>query len=293
MKIKPGTRYIPLIFVIAFFILAPCFPLLAQSVKPAKTGYAPVNGLRIYYEIYGEGKPLVLLHGAYMTIGLNWGGIIPELVKTRKVIALELQGHGHTADISRPFSYPSLASDVAGVLKHLNIDSADILGYSFGGVIAYYLAANYPKLINKLIIASAPYRYDGWLPEVRSLFQSFQPAFLDNTPLVTEYKTVAPDSSHWHAFVNKMVELDKKDYNVGEEKIKAIKSPVLLISGDNDGIDLNHLATAYRLLGGGVMGDIAGLPRSQLAILPGKTHVSLVMDANPLISIVNEFLTRK
>jgi pimeloyl-ACP methyl ester carboxylesterase len=126
----------------------------AQS-KPKSSGYAPVNGQKVYYEIYGQGKPLVLLHGAYMTIGLNWGQLIPELAKTHQVIALEVQGHGHTAWTNRPLNYETLADDVDKTLQHLKIDSADIVGYSYGGTIAYALAIKSPKRVKKLVIISS------------------------------------------------------------------------------------------------------------------------------------------
>src|SRR5689334_15123692 len=139
-----------------------------QTGKPVESGYAPVNGIKVYYEVYGEGQPLVLLHGAYMTINLNWAQLIPELAKTRKVIAMEMQGHGHTAYSDRTMSFPALATDVAGVMKFLKIDSADVVGYSFGGTIAYQLVIQNPELVKKLIIISSTYKTDGWQQEVRS-----------------------------------------------------------------------------------------------------------------------------
>lgn len=254
------------------------------------SGLAPVNGQKIYYEIHGEGEPIVLLHGAYMTIDMNWSQLIPELVKTRKVIAIELQGHGRTADIARALSYPALASDVAGVMRYLKLDSADVLGYSFGGTVAFQLAISEPKLVKKLIICSTAYKYEGWLPEVRAMFQNFQPSFFDQTPLMPEYKRVAPDTAHWHAFVNKMVQFDKQNFDLGDAKIKGVHSPVLLIMADNDGVDLQHVARMYKLLGGNVSGDVAGLPKSRLAIVPGQTHVGLMMETDKIIALIDPFL---
>lgn len=287
------SRILPSIVLVCLL----CFNSIAQEknfqqMKPAKTGYAPVNGLKVYYEIYGEGAPLVLLHGAYLSIDMNWGQIIPELSKKRKVIALELQGHGRTADVTRAISYPSLASDVAGVMKFLKIDSADIFGYSFGGTVAIQLAIKNPELVKKLIVVSASYKHEGLLPEGREMLKTFQNTFFDNTPLMSDYKRLAPDTAHWHAFVDKMIKFDNTDFNLGEEKIKTIKAPVLLVMGDNDGFDLTHTIATYRLLGGGVFGDMAGLPKSQLAILPGKTHVSLMMDTEKILSTINPFLNQ-
>ncbi|HKG07346.1 MAG TPA: alpha/beta hydrolase, partial [Pedobacter sp.] len=142
--------------------------MISQSngqIKPAETGYAPVNGIKVYYEVYGEGRPIVLLHGAFMTIDLNWGQLIPELSKTRKVIAIELQGHGRTQFSDRKLAHATLASDVEGVMDHLKIDSADVAGYSFGGAVAYQFAIQSPKRLRNLVIISAIYKSAGWLPE--------------------------------------------------------------------------------------------------------------------------------
>src|SRR5215510_9412535 len=154
-----------------------------QEVKPSNSGYAPANGIKVYYEVYGEGKPLVLLHGAFYTIDMNWGQLIPELSKTRKVIALEMQGHGHTPFSSRELSITGLASDVEKLMDYLKIDSADVAGYSMGGFIAYQFAVQSPKRVKKLVIISSAYKSNGWLPIVNGAFKDFKPEFFDNTPL--------------------------------------------------------------------------------------------------------------
>ena len=136
-----------------------------QQIKPSNSGYAPVNGIKVYYEVYGEGRPIVLLHGAFYTIDMNWGQLIPELSKTRKVIAIELQGHGHTPFSDRKLSIATLASDVEGVMDYLKIDSADVAGYSMGGSVAYQFAVQSPKRLRKLVIISSTYKTDGWLPD--------------------------------------------------------------------------------------------------------------------------------
>ena len=282
----------PLLSIIVAFTLLLSQQLFAQSNSTQQkiTGYAPVNGLKIYYEITGEGKPLLLLHGAYMNIDMNWAQLLPELSKTRKVVAIEMQGHGRTADTGRPLSFENMADDVAQTLKYLKFDTADVIGYSLGGIVALKLAIENPAMVKKLVIISSPYKSEGWLPAIRNLFQTFKPEFFDATPLKSAYEAVAPDPKHWHDFVTKMIEFDKKEYNLGEEKIKAIKSPVLLIMGDNDGIDMEHKARFYKLLGGDVSGDMAGLPKSQLAILPGSTHVSLMMKTGELLSYLKPFI---
>lgn len=263
----------------------------AGVYSQTEKSYASINGLKMYYEVHGQGKPIVLLHGAYMTIGLNWSELIPELSKTRKVIAIEMQGHGRTNDIDRPFSYEAMADDVVKLLKHLKIKKTDVLGYSLGGTVALQLAIQNPEIIDNLIIISSVYKHDGWIPEAREAFASFQPEFLDATPLKTEYDKIAPDPKHWHAFVKKLTAFDTKNFNLGEANVKAMKAPVLFIMGDNDGVDLNHTAEMYRLTGGGVFADMTGLPKSQLAILPGQTHVTLMMQTQKIATLVNSFLS--
>ena len=282
--------------IVLIFIIALSSASNYAQQKPAapktlkSSGYAPVNGLKMYYEIHGDGKPLVLLHGSYMTVDLNFAQLIPELAKKRKVIALEMQGHGRTGDIDRLYSYTSLASDIDGLLNHLKIDSADVLGYSLGGTVAFELAIRHPKRVTSLVIISSVFRLDGWIQSARDLFPTIKPEFFEKTPLKTEYDRLAPDKSHWNDWVNKMVASEVVPFDLGADNIKALKCPVLIINGDNDGVDLNHISEMYRLCGGGVFGDIAGLPKSRLAILPGMTHVTLMMETAKLMSIINPFL---
>src|ERR1044072_1062464 len=148
--------------IVLFAIIFAAFQSNGQQIKPTGSRYAPVNGIKVYYEVYGKGRPIVLLHGAFMTIDMNWAQLIPELSKTRKVIAIELQGHGHTQFSDRKLSFPAIASDVEGVLDHLKIDSADITGYSLGGYVAYQLAIQSPKRVTKLVIISSTYKSGGW-----------------------------------------------------------------------------------------------------------------------------------
>lgn len=265
-------------------------PSAAKAKTLKASGYAPVNGLKLYYEVHGEGKPIVLLHGSYMTIDMNFSELIPHLAKTRKVIALEMQGHGHTADIDRPISYDALADDVAGLLKYLKIDSADVLGYSLGGTVAFNFAIRHPKMLNRLIVVSSVHRYTGWSKAVLDVLKTIQPAAFDNTPLQTEYERVAPDPKHWHAFLDKYMKFDQEDFDLGADNIKKIKAPVLLIMGDNDGIGMDYKTELYRLCGGDVFADMQGLPASQLAVIPGATHVTLMMQTNKLTTFITPFL---
>jgi pimeloyl-ACP methyl ester carboxylesterase len=261
-----------------------------QQIKPSNSGYIPVNGIKVYYEVYGEGKPIVLLHGAFMTIDLNWGQLIPELSKTRKVIAIELQGHGHTQFSDRKLSHVTLASDVGGVMDYLKIDSADVAGYSFGGAVAYQFAIQSPKRLRKLVIISATYKSSGWLPEINNAFKTMKPDLFANSPMKAAYDAVAPDKTKWTKFLEQMIAFAGIPYDLGDSNISKISAPVLIIAGDNDGMDKIELIKTYQLLGGGVAADLGQMPKSQLAIVPSQGHVSLMMQTKTIASYLDDFL---
>jgi pimeloyl-ACP methyl ester carboxylesterase len=260
-----------------------------QQIKPSNSGYAPVNGIKVYYEIYGEGRPIILLHGAFYTIEMNWAQLIPELSKTRKVIALEMQGYGHSPFSDRALSITTLASDVEKVMDYLKIDSADVAGYSMGGSVAYQFAVQSPKRLRKLVIISSTYKTSGWLPVVNGAFKDFKPEFFDNTPLQTAYDAVAPDKTKWRKFLEQMFAFAQVPFNVGDSNISKIAAPVLIICGDNDGTDKVELMKTYQLLGGGVS-DLEPMPKSHLAIVPAQGHVSLMMQTTTILNYLNVFL---
>lgn len=271
-------------------LLFTVFQVNGQKTKPTESGYAPVNSIKVYYEIYGEGMPIVLLHGAFYTIDMNWSQLIPELSKHRKVIAIEMQGHGHSPYSDRELSITTLASDIEKVMDYLKIDSADVAGYSMGGSIAYQFAVQSPKRLRKLVIISSTYKTDGWLPIVNTAFEDFKPEFFDNTPLKTGYDAVAPDAAKWTKFLKQMFDFAKVPFNCGDSNIAKITSPVLIISGDNDGLDKVELMKTYQLLGGGVAADLKPMPKSHLAIVPSQGHVSLMMQTETILSYLKEFL---
>ncbi len=262
----------------------------AQQLKPTSSGYAPANGINVYYEVYGDGKPIVLLHGAYYTIELNWGQLIPELAKTRKVIAIELQGHGHTAYSDRKLSRATLASDVEKVMDYLKIDSADIAGYSFGGQVAYQFAIQSPKRLRKLVIISSVYKSDGWVTGINEIFKQMKPEHFANSPLQTAYDAVAPDKTKWIKFLEQMIASAGEPFNMGDDNIAKITSPVLIISGDNDGMDKIELAKTYKLLGGGVAAGLQPMPKSHLAIVPNQDHVGLMNQTRVIFEYLDSFL---
>jgi pimeloyl-ACP methyl ester carboxylesterase len=271
-------------------IMLTASPLYGQKVKPSASGYVPVNGIKVYYEVYGEGKPVVLLHGAFMTIDMNWGQLIPELSKNRKVIAIELQGHGHTPFSDRKLSHATLAADVKGVMDELKIDKADVIGYSFGGAVAYQFAIQSPERLNKMVIISATYKSTGWIPEVNNAFKGMKPDLFINSPMQAAYDAVAPDKTKWTKFLEQMIATAKQPFDLGDSNISKISAPVLIISGDNDGLDKVELAKTYTLLGGGISADLGSMPKSQLAIVPGQGHVSLMMQSATILSYLNSFL---
>ncbi|PSR56493.1 alpha/beta hydrolase [Adhaeribacter arboris] len=260
-----------------------------QNPKPAESGYAAVNGLQMYYEVYGQGKPLVLLHGSFMTIPLNWKAIIPLLAKNRKVIAPEMQGHGRTRDIPREFSYEAMADDVSGLLQHLQIDQADILGYSMGGGVAFQMGVRHPEQVRRLVVVSAPYAHNGWWPDTEASFATFTPDMFHDTPIRAEYDKFGNDPAHFPEFVKKVVSIDLKPYNWFSE-VKTIKAPIFLAMGDADGVRYEHALELFRAKGGGKQGDLHGLPPSRLAILPGTTHIGMIQRTDWLIPMITDFL---
>jgi len=288
-RVFNGSNVLKPVLIIAMLFFT-VFQSKGQRLKPAESGYAPVNGIKVYYEVYGEGRPLVLLHGAFYTIEMNWGQLIPELSKTRKVIAIEMQGHGHTPFSGRKLDLASLASDVAGVMDYLKVDSADVAGYSMGGSVAYQVAVQSPKRVRKLVIISSTYKSTGWRPEVTNAFKSFKPEFFMNTPFETAYDAVAPDKTKWTKFLEQMLAFVGTPFDMGDSNIAKMTMPVLIISGDNDGLDKVELMKTYQLLGGGVAADLQPMPKSHLAIVPSQGHVSLMMQTNIILGYLDDFL---
>jgi pimeloyl-ACP methyl ester carboxylesterase len=258
---------------------------------PVESGYIPVNGLKMYYEIHGSGRPLVLLHGNLSTIGTSFGKVLPNLASTRRIIAVEQQGHGHTADIDRPFSLEHWAQNTTALLRHLGIEQADFFGYSSGGAVALEIALRSPALVRKLVWSGGTsYRRDGFYPELLEAGKAMKPEDLDGSPFQQAYASIAPHPEQWHRLVAKIADFDRTTQGWSPEAIASIKAPTLLIIGDSDIVRPEHVVEMFRLLGGGVVGDLVGLPRSQLAVLPGTTHVTLADRAEWLVSMITAFL---
>jgi pimeloyl-ACP methyl ester carboxylesterase len=250
-------------------------PAIVRADDPPRGRYANVNGLRMYYEVQGSGKPLVLIHGAF-----GWAAAYPALAKDRQMIAVELQGHGHTADIDRPLSYEQMADDVAALLKELKISQADVFGYSMGGTVGLTLAIRHPGLVRKLAIygSHSGRLQDAYEPETLKQFNSlssdFAPPFLKDP-----YDKVAPDPSKWPTLVVKVKKLGAEFKGLAREDLRAIRAAVLISIGDRDAVRPEHAVQLYRLI-----------PNSQLAIFPGADHFLLWQSPDKLLPTVAAFL---
>jgi pimeloyl-ACP methyl ester carboxylesterase len=261
---------------------------LAQSAP--ESGTVPVNGMNMYYEASGEGDPLIVLHGAYMTIP-DMGGIIPELAKTHRVIALEFQGHGRTNDIDRPITYPNLADDVAAFMAAMKIEKADIFGYSMGSAAGLQLAIRHPEKVDQLIAASVAYDAKGWQPAFTAMIPTMSVEMFTEMPMMEEsYRKLAVDPEGFEALVTKLIQLEKEPM-AWEEDVKQLKTPVLIIAGDADVSTLEHNVALFRLLGGGEMGDM-GVPlaASRLAVLPATSHTAVINQVEVLHTFIEAFL---
>ena len=267
--------------------------MFASAQQTPTTGYAPVNGLKMYYEVHGSGDPVVLLHGAFMTITNNWTGWIGELSKTRKVIAVELQGHGRTADIDRDISSANLADDVAALLDHLKVPRADVIGYSMGGGVAMQCAIRHPDKVRKVVVISSVFRDDGWVKEGRDALPKLTAEVFKGSPIEAEYKKLSPTPNGFPDFVKHVIAMASKPHDFGADQLKATKAPMFFIHGDADGIRLEHIAEMFRLKGGETHGDMRPRSESRLAILPNTTHVTLMFRMPVIVPMVNDFLDAK
>jgi TonB family protein len=273
----------------AALFVAILFSAASWAQQPV-TGYAPVNGLKMYYEVHGKGEPVVLLHGSFMTITGNWQETIAALSKTRQVIAVEMQGHGRTADTKRDFSYDNLSDDISALLDYLKIGKADIVGYSMGGGVALNMAIRHPEHVRKVVSISAVFRHNGWVQEALDAYPHFTADAFNGSPIEAEYKKLSPTPNEFPNFVKRAISMDLKPYDFGAEKLKATQAPILFIHGDADGVRLEHIAEMFRLKGGEIMGDMRPRSASRLAVLPDTTHVTLLQKIDIIAPMINDFL---
>src|SRR5258706_4765522 len=247
--------------------------------KDAKDSYASVNGLHLYYEIHGAGEPLILLHGGVGAIQM-FGELLPSLAQNRQVVAVDLQAHGRTADIDRELRFELMAGDIAALIKHLGIEQADVMGYSLGGGVALRTAIQHPEVVRKLVLVSAPFKRDGWYPEILAGMGQMGPQVAEpmkQTPMYQLYASIAPKPEDWPVLLTKLGDLLRQDYDWSNE-VAAIKAPTLIVVGDADSVRTAHAVAFFELLGGGQKDagwDGSGMSKNRLAILPGVTHYTI------------------
>jgi pimeloyl-ACP methyl ester carboxylesterase len=240
--------------------------------------YASVNGLNMYYEIRGTGSPLVLLHGGPTTIDTSFGKLRLSLAKTWKTVAVEQQGHGHTADIDRPLTFEPMADDTAALLRHLKIEKADFFGYSDGGNVALGIAIRHPELVRKLVVAGTNYNNDGLYPEILEFLKHATPEDL-GTELRDAYTRVAPRPEDWPTLVAKVMKMGVEFKGWRPEDIRSINAPAMVMAGDADIVRPEHAVQMFRLL-----------PHGQLAMLPGTDHGTLLQRPDWVVSMIEAFL---
>lgn len=255
----------------------------ANEVVTKHSGYADVNGLHMYYEIYGErdkGTPIVLLHGAFMNLDSSFGQLIPELAKTRTVIAIEQQGHGRTADIDRPLSYEQMADDTAALLERVGVEKADFFGWSMGGNIASQIAVRHPEIVDKVAVTGANFGpiKTAYTPEGYNGFISIPDDFAP--PVLKEpYDKLAPKPEQWSEVVVKVREMGIAYQGISADRLRDIQVPFMVMAGDHDTVDLNHLIDTYRLL-----------PKGSLAVVPNSDHFLPVSRYQDMLMLLEDFL---
>ncbi len=281
-------------FVVAFAVTIGATTIHCGQTPTTKSGYLPVNGLQMYYEVHGRGgTPVVLIHGAFSGIGTSFDSILPGLAATRTVVGLELQGHGRTADIDRPMSIPALADDVAKAITALGYKQVDVLGYSLGAAVALNLVHTHPELVRRLVLISATYRLDGIQPGLMSGLAEMKPEMMRGSIWHAEYLRIAPRPEDFAGLFAKKTAMDRELRDLPREAISGIGSPTLLIAGDADLVQPEHAVAMFRLLGGGGFGDTpAGHVPAELAIVPGASHVTVVFRRAVLVDVIPRFLDK-
>ena len=262
-----------------------------ETQTPPETGYATVNGLQMYYEVYGSGgTPLLLLHGGLFNIDLQFGELLPSLAAGRQVIAADFQGHGRTNDIDRPLTSADLASDVVGLLQHLRVAQADIFGFSVGGGVALHLAIRHPELVRKLIVSSVSFHPDGDRSENSDAVGAMTVDMIAGTPMEQEYRAKSPHPDRLQDLLDKLGNFDPGFTGWPDADIRGIAAPTLITVGDCDAVYLDHRVRFLQLRGGDVNGDFVGVPSSQLAVFPGTTHFFGLARTALVLDVVLTFL---
>jgi pimeloyl-ACP methyl ester carboxylesterase len=261
-----------------------------EAMTEIKKGHVEAGGVRYYYEIHGAGAPLLLLHGGFGTLEM-FGPLLGRFAEQHQVIAVDLYGHGRTALTDRPIDIAAIGDDMATVVRALGFERVDALGFSLGAMVAFQFASRHPDLVGRLVLVSMPYAYTGFFADIREQQKGIHPDVMARTPLFDIYKSVAPRVEDFPEFVRRMGEAIRTPYD-WTEQAKALKPTTLLVYGDSDMFELEHIMRFYQLLGGGLRDagwDGSGMARHRLAILPGVTHYTM-SDASQLAETALGFL---
>jgi pimeloyl-ACP methyl ester carboxylesterase len=257
-----------------------------MTIAAQASGLAPVNGIELWYEVHGTGKPLILLHGGFGSVGM-FGPNVAALAVGRQVIGVDLQSHGHTPSVERPMRFETMADDIAALIRHLGLEKADVMGFSLGGGVALRTAIQHPDVVDRLILVSTPFKRAGWHPEMVAAMDSMGPQFAEpmkQTPMYEAYQQIAPRVDDWQVLVTQLTGLLNQDYDWTAEAAR-LSMPVMIVAGDADGLAPRHALEFFELLGGGqrdASWDRSGMTRHRLAILPGVTHYD--MNVHPLLA---------
>jgi pimeloyl-ACP methyl ester carboxylesterase len=258
-----------------------------------RTGYAPVNGLQVYYEVHGSGgTPLLLLHGGLFDIDQQFGEVLPGLAAGRQVVATDFQGHGRTNDIDRQLSADGLSSDVIGLLEHLELGRVDVFGFSIGAAVALHLAVNRPDLVRRVVVSSSTFHPDGERGGNDEAVAEMSVDMIAGTPMEAAYleKSPHPDREHLQGLLDKLGTSSKGFPGFTDEQIASYPAPTLITVGDCDAVALDHVVRVLRLRGGDVNGDFDGVPTTQLAVFPGTTHFFGLSRTALVLDVVTTFL---
>ncbi len=268
--------------------LATTLPSLAESpamLIPSTSGLASVNGVNIHYEVYGEGKPLILIHGGFGSVGM-FAPILPALAQDRQVIGVDLQAHGRTGPLGRPMTFPAMATDIAELIRFLGFETADVMGYSLCGGVALRLAIDHPEVIDRLVLVSTAYAFDNWhdynQQGMRGIAANPDATAegMKGSPMYQGYVAVAPGGAEtWHAAVREVAALVGQDFDWSAD-VPNIKSPTLIVVGDWDSVRIAKATKLFEMLGGGAQDgnwDRSGLNQNRFAVLPNTTHYEAFM----------------
>ncbi|MCY1046899.1 alpha/beta hydrolase [Corallococcus sp. bb12-1] len=270
-----------------------------QRPNPSRSGHLPINGLTLYYEVYGEPgsaktAPLLLIPGAFMSTD-SMKPWVATFAAKRSVIVFDQQGHGRTADASRTMSYEQFGDDAAALLRALKVERADVMGYSQGGGVALQLALRHPTLVNKLVSLSATYRKDGWYPAVFKAIEGLSAKVFTGSPIEAAFKKHSADPKAFEAYVEKMKVLNINDQNITDAQMRAISARTMVIVGDADGVKPEHAVAMFKLRGGGdeeaaATGMLTKAPAARLVILPATSHIGISGEVKVLEAMVTPFL---